>query len=102
MEQIIIPLVLGLFATFILIREIRLTIEEINKFFDNCRKLYNFAKLLFTYVKQWKAGKYKLVQGVFNTNTEKIEEARVIEAKKVDSEISSKHNNGLIKVAYYD
>jgi len=55
------------------------------------RSLKNREYLAFTVKQAIDDGNYKIAQGVFNTKTEEVHDARGIEADSVDSKIRNAH-----------
>ncbi|MEM8721850.1 MAG: hypothetical protein AAGE84_21560 [Cyanobacteria bacterium P01_G01_bin.39] len=77
-----------------------LVISKIVKWFRDRSKLkqQDQDNIAFTLQDKLKNGQYKTVQGVFNTRTNDLEDARIIKSDKIDSDLSRMHKNDQLVV----
>ena len=87
--SIISAVAVGLSVVYI----IRLGIKEVIKWFRNRSAIKQADKdnIAFTLQNKLASGKYKTVQGIFNTRNEVLVEGRVIESEEIDEEIENIH-----------
>ena len=72
----------------------RLTFKEVLEWFQSRNNLVASDNVVaFTLQEKLKDGKYKVVQGIFNTQTGSIIDNRILESDKVDHELAEVHRD---------
>lgn len=56
-------------------------------------KASDTSNICLTLKQKLKSGEYKVVQGIFNTESNELLDGRVVEAKELDKQISAQHKN---------
>ncbi len=83
--------ILAVTAVIVIVELAILTIEWLMESF-NSMKTGDRDEIGFTVKKALESGKYEVVQGVFNTNTESIVDIMKIKASQLDSAVEGFHS----------
>jgi|SanBayMetagenome_1026888.scaffolds.fasta_scaffold08471_2 hypothetical protein len=68
-----------------------LTFQDVVNWFRNRQSQINKRKVAFTLQQQISSGKHKTIQGIFDTGSNDLNEARIINSDSVDSRIADAH-----------
>jgi hypothetical protein len=77
-----------------------LTFQFIIDWFQQTEELVQSDKdnIGITIKEHYEAGDYKIVQGIFNTRTNKVVEGRRIQSKKIDQKLDEKHSDQILVI----
>ncbi|HBE16588.1 MAG TPA: hypothetical protein DDW51_02965 [Cyanobacteria bacterium UBA11367] len=68
-----------------------LTFKDVVSWFRNRQSKINKDSLPFTYQEKLRNGQFKTIQGIFNTRSNEVDEARSINSEAIDSAIRDAH-----------